>query len=226
MWCKPTSYAELRDRPIAPLGDLNFADAGVIDLASSQHAVCVTDAQVDAPGPIIRFVNAGYLELFTCEVSDVVGQSPRVCQTALTHRPVLDRVRQALRDGVSVRAQTINRRFDGDAFRVRWSIDPIAGPDGVERFVGLLTDVTVEDRLRRRLAALDTLLTGFATAPDGVDDDADLRAAGAIALAIAPVIAEIGTATVRTRDTVVDVERAARPPDLDLLRPRDVVPNG
>lgn len=202
-----SSFAEFVERSGTTTGWNSTADAGLIDLVFSQQAVCVTDTVIDPPGPHVRFVNAAYLDLFCCEESDVIGLSPRVSQSVLTDPAVLARVRTALESRRSVRAQAINRRFDGDAFRLRWTIDPIVDDNGSDRFVALMSDITLEDRLRRRLIAVDTLLTELApsaTTSPVVD---------VLTRSIEPFVAEIGSATVRWGDRVGESDPASAGPE-------------
>jgi hypothetical protein len=191
-----------------PAPDSAGAVEALVDVAQSQHAVCVTDAETEWPGPLIRFANQACVDLLCCDERDLIGRPPLIFQSPLTDLRVLSRVRAALTSGSSVRAQTINRRFDGDLFRVRWTIDRTLGRDGCDRFVATLNDVTIEDRLRRRLLALDTLLAGLAV--DSVTDEA---IADTMVRSVAPFVAEIGAASVRWRSVDVDTARTERGPE-------------
>ena len=174
-------------------------------LAQVRQAICVTDADLDDPGPRIEFVNAAYLDIFACEPDEVMGHSPRFAQGPLTARPVPDRSRDHLGAGRSIRAQAINYRVDRTPFRLRWSIDPIRRDGRVVRFVALMADVTVEDRMRRRLAALDALLL---TARSHTDDASrSQQAADSIAASLVPMLAEVAGATVRIGEAVATVPR-------------------
>ncbi|WP_420452172.1 PAS domain-containing protein [Ilumatobacter sp.] len=192
---------------VARLGDL----AGEI-LEQSGQAVCVTDAELDRPGPRISWVNPAYLDIFCCDIDDVIGRSPRFAQGPLTDRVVLDRIREHLVEGTPVRAQVINYRFDRTVFRLRWSIDPIRRAGRVTHFVGLLDDVTTQDRMRRRLTALDTILTAGRPASSLSGRERDRAVARALAESMAPMVAEIGGALVR----VGDDEASVAPPSIGV----------
>lgn len=189
------SYADVIDRVEegSALVD-GIAPVAVDVLAQVRQAVCLTDAELDLPGPRIQFVNAAYLDMFGCDESDVIGHSPRFAQGPLTDRNVLDRIRAKLQAGASISAQAINYRIDRTPFRLRWSIDPIRRDGRIVRFVALMTDVTIEDRMRRRLSALDTLLSSARLHP--VDHPTSRQIAESVASALAPVVAEVARATV------------------------------
>ena len=205
------SYADTIDGVATDAFSRSAASSMSTDvLAQVRQAICVTDAQLDLPGPRIEFVNAAYLDIFACNPDDVLGFSPRFAQGPLTSRPVLDRIREHLSDGRSIRAQAINYRVDRTPFRLRWSIDPIRRDGRIVRFVALMEDVTVEDRMRRRLAALDALLL---TARSGCDDiSRSQRAADSVAASLVPMLAEVAGATVRIDDASATVPRADNGP--------------
>ena len=179
---------------------LDAISAGVRALQDSRQAVCITDAMVDLPGPTITYVNDAYTDIFACDAMDVIGLTPRFGQGPLTNRRVLDRLRVHLTAGASVEAQAINYRFDRSTFRLRWNIDPIRSDGAVVGFLAHMRDITLEDRLRRRLAALDTLMHRGRVASTLTVEDRAEPIAVALAAALRPVVAEIGSAAVRIHD--------------------------
>ena len=173
------------------------ADVAIAALAQSREAICLTDALVDRPGPRILFVNRAYLELFCCDEEDAIGATPRIGQGPLTDRRVLDRIREHLVEARPVRAQAINYRLDRTAFRLRWSIDPILRGGRVVNYLAHLRDVTVEDRMRRRLAALDDLLSAGRAVAEVAGAERDRAVVDALVGSLTPMLAEIGRAEVR-----------------------------
>ena len=173
------------------------ADVAIASLAQSREAICLTDAMVDRPGPRILFVNRAYLDLFCCDEEDAIGSTPRIGQGPLTDRRVLDRIREHLVEARPVRAQAINYRLDRTAFRLRWSIDPIRRDGVVVNYLAHLRDVTVEDRMRRRLAALDDLLSAGRAVAEVAGDERDRAVVEALVGSLTPMLAEIGRAEVR-----------------------------
>jgi PAS domain S-box-containing protein len=200
----------LRDsfvKPVDPISTgespeigLGIETIGLAALQQSRQAVCVTDAQVDLPGPRISFVNRAYTEIFRCDADQVIGRSPRIGQGPLTNRHVLNRLRAHIEAGESVQAQAINYRFDRTAFRLRWSIDPIRRDGVVVGFFAQMHDVTPEDRMRRRLAALDTLMSRGKVASRLGRTERLGPVAQALASALRPLVAEIGSASVQIGD--------------------------
>jgi PAS domain S-box-containing protein len=197
------SFVESIDPLLAaesPQVGLGIETIGLAALQQSRQAVCITDAQVDLPGPAISFVNSAYTEIFRCDADQVIGRSPRIGQGPLTNRRVLDRLRAHIEVGESVQAQAINYRFDRTAFRLRWSIDPITRNGVVVGFFAQMRDVTPEDRMRRRLAALDTLMSRGKVASRLGRAERLGPVAQALASALRPLVAEIGSASVRIGD--------------------------
>lgn len=189
------SYADVIDRVAeADVSSDDIASLSVEVLTQVRQAVCLTDADLDEPGPRIEFVNAAYLDVFACEEAEVIGVSPRFAQGPLTDRSVLARIRSHLEAGESIRAQAINYRVDGTPFRLQWSVDPIRREGRIVRFVAFMNDVTIEDRMRRRLSAIDTLL--LSARADAADRSEERRRAESVAAALVPMLAEVSRATV------------------------------
>lgn len=160
------------------------------------QGVCVSDATIDLPGPVIEYVNDAYLDIFCCSRDDVVGRDPRFGQGPLTDRRALARIRDHLVAERTVLVQAINYRFDRTPFRLRWSIDPLRDDGRLVGYVALLSDVTLEDRVRRRLSALDTLTSRGRLAVTGPPGERRSSVANALAGALTPLLDEIGEASV------------------------------
>ena len=111
-------------------------------LAALPMAVCVTDAELDWPGPRIRYVNAAFEALFGYAAAELVGATPRVLQGAATNRDVFYDLKPTLRAGRTWRGRTVNYRNDGTPVRVSWSISPILDADGaVDGFISVQDDI-------------------------------------------------------------------------------------
>jgi len=167
------------------------------------QGVCVTDTRPDLPGPVIEYVNDAYLDIFCCTREDVIGRDPRFGQGPLTDRAALSRIREHLVTERTVRVQAINYRIDRTPFRLRWSIDPLRDDGDLVGFVALLNDVTVEDRIRRRLTALDTLTSRGRHAVNATRGERRQALTRALAEALTPLLDEIGDATVTCGDEPV-----------------------
>jgi PAS domain S-box-containing protein len=117
---------------------LDWLDEGVI----------ITDAQLEAPGPHILYVNRSFEQMTGYQAQEVVGRSPRLLQGPRTERPVLDRLRTELLQRHCFRGETFNYRKDGSEYRVQLSIYPvIAADDQVTHYVAIHRNADVASRL-------------------------------------------------------------------------------
>jgi PAS domain S-box-containing protein len=112
-------------------------------LRQSTLSSCITDAQLELPGPTIVFVNDAYCTLMNAPRDAVIGKTPRMMQGALTDRAVLDRLTATLAAGETFEGETVNYRSDGRPFINNWRIDPIRNDDGtITHFAAAQQDVT------------------------------------------------------------------------------------
>jgi PAS domain S-box-containing protein len=122
-------------------------------LEQTRSAACITDAELDAPGPRILYVNPAYCRMTGHVREEVIGLTPRLMQGALTDRGELDRLRNELGAGRPFTGETVNYRKDGTPFIISWSVDPVREESGeVAFFVATQEDVT---RLRRAEALIE-----------------------------------------------------------------------
>jgi two-component system CheB/CheR fusion protein len=93
-------------------------------------AVCVTDTQLEKPGPHILYVNTKFEQMTGYTAAEVVGKTPRIMQGPKTDRAVLARLKATLRTGGFFHGQAVNYRKDGSELLMAWSITPVghAGP--------------------------------------------------------------------------------------------------
>lgn len=89
------------------------------------ESVIVTNAQIDAPGPHIVYVNAAFEEMTGFSAAEVLGTSPRILQGPDTNREHLDEVRSALQARRRISAQTTNHRKDGTPSSSNGALRPI-----------------------------------------------------------------------------------------------------
>lgn len=110
---------------------------------SVRDSVVVTDAELDAPGPRIEYVNAGFTRITGYRPDEVVGQTPRMLQGPRTDRALMRRLRAALAQGQSFFGTSVNYRKDGTEFSNEWMITPLRDGEGpVVRWISVQRDVT------------------------------------------------------------------------------------
>lgn len=118
----------------------------------SPQAVLITDADFQAPGPIIIYVNRAFERLTGWGAEAAIGQSPRILQGPDTDRESLDRARRALETGEVFAGEVFNYTRDGRRFLNRWSMKPVRDPSGApSAWISYLTDVTPVAERERQL---------------------------------------------------------------------------
>lgn len=131
-----TAGGALRRAPRQPIHKGGLPDFRAI-VDSLQHAVIVTDAELDPPGPTILYVNPAFTRLTGYAPEEVVGRSPRLLQGPGTDRVTLRAIGSALRRGEGGRWRLLNKGRDGVPYWAELRIAPLPGPDGaVDQFVG------------------------------------------------------------------------------------------
>ena len=100
------------------------------------HAVIVTDCNLTAPGPTIRYVNRAFTRLTGYRADEVIGRSPRLLQCPRTDRTVVATIRRDLHESDFCRVTLTNRRKDGEDYLCALVITPLIGPTGeTEHFI-------------------------------------------------------------------------------------------
>jgi len=130
---------------------------------SANDAVIITEAQLDAPGPRIEYVNPAFCSMTGYDPLEILGKTPRILQGPKTDRSLIQRIRSDLRDTQSFHGETVNYRKDGTEYFVEWRITALRDEVGeVMYWVAIQRDVTGRvhnDQTLRQLAAdRETLL--------------------------------------------------------------------
>ncbi|HKH06496.1 MAG TPA: SpoIIE family protein phosphatase [Acidimicrobiales bacterium] len=126
-----------------PAPDESLTHALAQAVHASRSAVMLTDAELDAPGPRVLYVNPAFEALTGWRAAEIVGGDPRVLQGPATERSVLDRLRRDLEETGSFEGRAINYRKDGSPFVMSWRIATVAGADGRRTgYVAIQDDVT------------------------------------------------------------------------------------
>ena len=131
----------------------------------AEDSVIVTEADLDAPGPTIRYVNRAFTRLTGYTMEEVVGRSPRILQGPGSDAEVLRGIAAALRRGEPGEGKVINYGRNGKPYWIDLKIVPLFSPMGeLRHFAAFQRDCTL-DQFRldemRSLAERD-VLTGVA----------------------------------------------------------------
>jgi len=105
------------------------------------------------------FVNDAFERMTGYRRDEALGKSPRFLQGPKTQRAELNRIRAALENGESVRAELINYSKAGEAYWVELEIVPIPGVQGsLTHFVAIQRDVTERKRAEENILQLNAEL--------------------------------------------------------------------
>ena len=155
IWVRTQGRAMLEDGKVARL-------VGVLQDITAQHeaqehlrlletcisrlndVVMITEADPnDKPGPRIVFVNEAFERRTGYSSQEVLGKSPLFLQGPKTQRSELDRIRSALENKHSVRAELINYTKSGREFWVELDIVPVSDAKGdITHWVAVERDIT------------------------------------------------------------------------------------
>ncbi|ADI13411.1 PAS/PAC sensor signal transduction histidine kinase [Truepera radiovictrix DSM 17093] len=123
----------------------------------ADESIVITGAELERPGPQIRYVNRAFERLSGYRRDEVLGKTPRVLQGPKTDPQVLAHLRQRLLGGEVFRGETVNYRKDGSAFVNEWHIAPIrSGAGEITHWVATQRDVTERRQLERLVAEAAT----------------------------------------------------------------------
>ncbi|WP_165585318.1 GGDEF domain-containing protein [Roseococcus sp. SYP-B2431] len=136
MSARPTAGGALRRLPRATSRRPVLPDfRGLVE--GLQHAVILTDAELEPPGPTILYVNPAFTRLTGYAPEEVIGRSPRLLQGPGTDRITLRSIGSALRLGEGGQWKLLNQGRDGTPYWAELRIAPLRAPDGtVEQFAG------------------------------------------------------------------------------------------
>ncbi len=130
------------------------------------ESVCITDAELDSPGPHFVYCNRGYEALMGYREAEVLGLSPRIHQGPLTDKAVLARLKQNLRNGTNFHGEAINYKKDGSPFWLEWKISPIKDEAGkIINFIAFQRDITPLKEAQQRARDLSSIMAHELKAP-------------------------------------------------------------
>jgi diguanylate cyclase (GGDEF)-like protein/PAS domain S-box-containing protein len=118
---------------------------------NTQDMVIVTEAgDIDAPiGPKIIYVNKAFERITGYREEDVIGETPRILQGALTDAEATGRIHKALQEGVPVSETLLNYDAKGRPYWIDLSIIPLVNKYGsITHFAAIERDVS-EQKFRQ-----------------------------------------------------------------------------
>jgi PAS domain S-box-containing protein len=138
--------------------DMKLAEESLRLLGSAveqaSESVLITEADLDAPGPRIVFVNPAFTRMTGYASAEVIGRTPRILQGPHTDMAVPARLRRELERGEVFEGEAINYRKDGSEFTMEWQIAPLRGAGGrVTHYLAIQRDITERKRAQAELAA-------------------------------------------------------------------------
>jgi PAS domain S-box-containing protein len=124
-------------------------------VTQSPAGTVITDAE-----GTIEYVNPRFRELCGFEMTELLGQNPRILKSGRTSEDVYSDMWRTISVGSQWRGEMVNRRKDGSLYWVQASISPIHDPDGVIHYVAVQEDITAakitEEALRTAREAAET----------------------------------------------------------------------
>lgn len=97
---------------------------------SLDHAVVVTDGALNAPGPIVLYVNPAFERMTGYAVCEMVGQSPRILQGAGTSLAARKALARSLRTLKPYETTLVNYRKSGEAYLCSIQLYPVSDDAG------------------------------------------------------------------------------------------------
>ena len=114
---------------------------------SAYDAILITTPGLDAPHPIIEWVNPAFERMTGWTREEAVGRSPRILQGPKTDRAILDRLRDDLANDRLFYGEGTNYRKDGTEYHVEWNISALRDESGaVRHWIAVQRDITERKR--------------------------------------------------------------------------------
>lgn len=116
------------------------------------EGVVITDAELDWPGPRIRFVNDAMCRITGFTADQLIGKTPRTLQGKGTSREALQRLKQDLSADRSCAIEVVNYRADGTPYDAELFITPLFDEQGRRiNFVAIHRDISERKRTTKAL---------------------------------------------------------------------------
>lgn len=112
------------------------------------EAICITDANLDRPGPFIIQVNDKLCEITGYSREELIGKTPRIFQGPKSNRNAHKLLKEVLPKGEFFQATTVNYRKDGSEFNVAWNISPIIVNEKIIAYLSVQMEIDpIEEQL-------------------------------------------------------------------------------
>lgn len=161
------SLLRLRSQSLEIHTDLLRFKKGV---EASGVGVYITD-----PDGTIEYVNSAWEEITGYDASEAIGRNPRFLNSGTQSEEYYENLWDTILEGDTWAEEITNRRKDGELFTVKQTISPVTSADGLEAFVGVMTDISDrirrEEKLRRRTRAIDNAPVGILITGTKEDDN-------------------------------------------------------
>lgn len=130
------------------------------------ESICITDCEIDEPGPRIVYVNHAFELLTGWSAAEVIDKTPRILQGLLTDRKVLARLKQCLIDGANFHGDAINYKKNGEPFWMEWKISPVKDASGkITNFIAFQRDISEAKASQQRVEDFHSVLSHELRAP-------------------------------------------------------------
>jgi PAS domain S-box-containing protein len=130
--------------------EFDIDPAAVVEAVA--ESILITTTDLDAPGPLIVYVNPAFERMTGWSSAEVLGKSPRMFQGPKTDHKIFSDLREKLLSRRFWEGQTINYRKDGSEFWMEWSIVPLENEHGkVHQYVAIQRDVSARVAAEQRL---------------------------------------------------------------------------
>lgn len=130
------------------------------------ESICITDCEIDEPGPRFVYVNHAFELLTGWSAAEVIDKTPRILQGPLTDKKVLARLKQCLIAGANFHGESVNYRKDGAPFWMEWKISPVKDASGkITNFIAFQRDISEAKAAQQRIEDFHSVLSHELRAP-------------------------------------------------------------
>lgn len=114
------------------------------------ESICITDSNLEFPGPKIVYVNDRLCELTGYKKEELIGKTPRIFQGPKSNHEAHKALKKILPKGHLFKDITTNYRKDGTEFDVIWNIMSIFADNKIVAYLSVQTTTNpLEDELQK-----------------------------------------------------------------------------